>query len=204
MIRILRKPWLILRRYKEAFKVGGILASVVIGIYLIATTRAIVDQTAHKVDQIVDEYSPLRFDQTQNVVREPPVFHLGDPVAVEADFKNTDSVPVQFSGAVHWRLISPDHNIEVFQFEFNGDVEPGCKLFRFDNLPPPGVVETTNRLFSEGYDSVTWELFGDNVVTRPRPGAAVAFHVEQFRYIPNDRPLPQFQDVHDNTDCKNL
>lgn len=198
------RPWLTMVHYSNAIKIGLIMAAVVVGLVTLIEIQRLGEMNTRKLDELVSTYAPLVFDQTQNVVREPPVFHLNEPVAVEADFKNTDSVPVSFTGAVHWRLVSPDRKVEILQFEFNGTVPPGCKEFKFQNLPPAEVITLTQRLFKDGYDSVTWEIYGDNVIVSPQAGNTLAFHVEQFRYIPDDRPLPETRDIHTNTQCENL
>lgn len=154
-------------------------------------------------------YYPLKFDTPQNVLREPSVFHLDEPVVVEATFLNEDSRVVTFGGAVHWQLISPNTELlpagtEVVQFQFTSSIAPGCREFRFENHPPKAVVDTTNRLFENGHTAVTWKLTGDNIILEPKPGSSVRFEVEQFDYIPNHLPLPDHRDKNDNSDCSNV
>lgn len=151
------------------------------------------------IDQQLDtlSYSPLVFDRSQKVTRVPPTFHLDEPIQVEALFNNSDVQTVTFKGAVHWRLISPSNNLsEIFQFEFQGEVPPGCKEFHFDNKPPEEVKKITKEFFAKGADMVVWQILGDNTIVSPQEGAAVTFITEQFTYIPDERPLPNYKIVH--------
>lgn len=155
------------------------------------------------------EYYPLKFDSPQNVVREPSVFHLDEPVVVEATFLNGDEEVVTFGGAVHWQLIAPNTDLlpsgtEIIQFRFTSTIAPGCREFRFENSPPPSVVDTTRRLFRDGHATVTWKLTGDNIILEPKPGASVRFEVEQFDYVPDDRQLPKHENKMDDTTCEDL
>lgn len=155
------------------------------------------------------QYYPLKFDSPQNVLREPPIFHLNEPVTVEATFLNYDTEVVTFGGAVHWQLIAPNTQLlpagsEVIQFEFTSTIDSGCREFRFENFPPKAVIDTTRRLFREGHGEVTWKLTGDNIILKPKPGASVRFEVEQFKYIPDNKPIPEHQEIMDETTCESF
>lgn len=159
---------------------------------------AVFNKLTH-IDEQLDTitYSPLVFDRSQNVLRVPPTFHLDEPVRVEAVFNNSDVQTVGFKGAVHWRLISPSNNLsEIFQFEFQSEVPPGCKEFHFDNIAPKEVKKITKEFFDKGENMVVWQILGDNTITYPQLGASVTFITEQFTYIPNAMPLPEHETIH--------
>lgn len=145
---------------------------------------------------------PLEFTPQQNVLREPPVFHLDESVDVEAIFKNDSQKDIGFITTVHWVLVSPlktgvpetDTRVTVPGLE--EVISPGCTKIEFANSPPNGVISITNAIFVAGYDKVTWRLTGHNVITDPEGRGSMVFNVDQFTYIPDETPLPPYQIIH--------
>lgn len=159
-----------------------------------------------KLETIAPSYNPLVFDKIQNVLRDPAVFHLDEPVTVEATFRNTDDKPVTFIGVVQWELITPNNSFypvgtQVLQFEFSSTIRPGCRELRFENRPPMQVEEITRTLFANGFTAVSWKILGDNKI---QSGDTVKFEVERFTYVPDDQSLPKFASKPDQTTCGNI
>lgn len=154
-------------------------------------------------------YYPLEFDQHQNVLREPAIFHLTDGVDVEATFRNTDKQAVTFGGVIKWQLVSPPNEhfpvgSELIQFGFTDTIVPGCKEFWFENHPPESVARITREMFDRGIKEVTWKLVGENVIIEPKAGGSQKFDTESFTYVPDSIKLPDYEITHDNTNCSNL
>lgn len=158
-------------------------------------------------DKLETIVSPnLVFDKNQNVLRNPAVFYLDEPVVVEATFRNDTDKSISFTGVVQWELVTPNNTLypigtSVLQFEFTETIDPGCRELRFENRPPEQVREITQSLFNSGFPSVTWKILGDNKV---ESGASVSFEVERFSYIPRELPLPEHQNKTDQTTCGNI
>lgn len=140
---------------------------------------------------------PLQFTSPQNVLREPPIFHLDEPIAVEAIFVNNEETDVGFAAAVHWVLVSPIRTdglqADVILLGLEAVISPGCKELEFVNLAPRRVKEITQNLFKAGHSKVTWRLTGHNVITEPEGRGSMVFSVDEFSYIPDTTPLPPFR-----------
>lgn len=148
---------------------------------------------------------PLQFTQQQNVLREPPVFHLNESVDVEAVFINPSKANVSFAAAVHWVLVTPiesgsltDANTDVILLGLEEVVKPGCTKIEFINLAPAKVVSITKELFAAGHNKVTWRLTGHNVITSPDGRGSMVFNVDEFSFVPDDVDLPPHTIVHDD------
>lgn len=136
---------------------------------------------------------PLEFTAQQNVLRDPAVFHLDEPVNVEAVFINKTDQPVTATAAVHWVLVSPATATptDIIQLGLLLELRSGCTELGFANKPPSQVVDLTRKLFAEGQTRVTWMLSGNNVVIVPTDGGQREFKVDSFSYVPDDVPLPK-------------
>lgn len=170
------------------------------GIQLYQMTRS----TQAKVDNLSTGNYPLKYDSPQNVLREPPIFHLGEPVTVEATFKNISSQDTKSTAVVHWILVEPtldQNHIDVAQFGLFLDLKPGCTEQVFVNKPPVEVEIVTKQLFESGSQKVTWRLAGDNVILIPAHAGTKEFSVESFSYVPDSVPVPDHSDIKDSTTC---
>lgn len=153
---------------------------------------------------------PLQFTSPQNVLREPPVFHLDEAVDVEAIFINTTKEDVTFAAAVHWVLVSPldpenpRTKTEPIQLGLLATITPGCQRLGFSNRPPQEVIDITEELFTKGHNKVTWRLTGDNVVTSPKGRGSMTFNVDEFTYIPDNTKLPNSQISYSDISCEKV
>lgn len=172
-------------------------------IFFSAQLYKLTKQSSEKLDQLT-EY-PLNFDTFQNVLREPPAFHLDEPVTVEARFNNLSPQKVKATAVVHWVLVDPqinDTHIDIAQFGLFLDLKPGCTHQTFVNIPPAEVTALTRQLFTEGHQKVTWQLSGNNQIIVPEGGGSEGFSVEEFSYVPNSVSTDPHQDIPDNVECK--
>lgn len=161
----------------------------------------------NKLDNLSTGNYPLKYDSPQNVLRDPPVFHLGEEVVVEATFNNISSQDTKSTAVVHWILVEPTldlNHIDVAQFGLFLDLKPGCTEQVFVNKPPTEVEIITKKLFEAGNQKVTWRLAGDNVILVPSHAGTKEFSVESFSYVPDSIPLPDNRQVKDMTGCENL
>lgn len=144
---------------------------------------------------------PLQFTSPQNVLREPPIFHLDEPVTVEAVFVNSGQEDVGFAAAVHWVLVSPiragEAQTDVILLGLEEVISPGCREIEFVNFAPRRVKEITQELFAAGHSKVTWRLTGHNVITESNGRGSMAFSVDEFSYIPEAILLPPSIVQHD-------
>lgn len=151
---------------------------------------------------------PLQFSSPQNVLREPPIFHLNESVNVEAVFINNEKQAVGFAAAVHWVLVSPvrtgEVQTDVILLGLEETVSPGCKEIEFVNVAPDRVQEITKELFNAGHNKVTWRLTGHNVITEPEGRGSMVFNVDEFSYVPDDVELPKFQIKRTGESCANI
>jgi hypothetical protein len=150
--------------------------------------------TNDKVEQF-PLYYPLKFDTPQNVLREPPIFHLDEKVDVQARFVNGTDKIVTVSAAVHWILVTKapdvlDTEVDLVQPPLLLIIDPGCSRQPFSNTRPNSVALITEKLFSKGYDKVIWRLAGENVVTSISNSGSQRFEVDSFSYVPDDIPIP--------------
>jgi hypothetical protein len=138
----------------------------------------------------------LNFTYLQPIKQVPPVFHLKDPIQVEALFYNTSSEPIDFTALVFWT----HGDKQILQFAFQRTLKSGCSELNFDNFPPEEVKTITQDLFKQGQKEVTWRIEGHNAVTNPYSGGLQPFRVEEATYIPDTQPLPE-RKVEDNLRC---
>lgn len=196
-----------LRRWTNTLMFLTVTATLLVAVLILMDLRKvgknvldISKENQEKLSEVVGDY-PIDFDMQQNVLREPPVFHLDEPVDVEATFRNTINEDVTFAAAISWILVEPDQPIEVVQFGLVTTLQPGCKEYVFNNNPPEEVKQVTRELFASGHKRVTWRLSGDNVIVSPEKRGQKQFNVDQFTYIPDDQPLPLFKQTRDRSSC---
>lgn len=151
---------------------------------------------------------PIEFTANQNVLREPPTFHLADTVDVEAVFTNTTKQNVTFTAAIHWVLDTKTSVVpttDVVQLGLLTELIPGCTKMTFINKPPQDVIDTTKKLFDAGEERVEWHLQGSNVVILPKNAGERDFMVDHFVYVADSDPLPLTKNVHDNSiECRDI
>lgn len=178
------------------------------GQQLYLNTKAIKNLTqsnSNKLDEVLPIPFPLKFDTPQNVLREPPLFHLDEPIDVEARFLNETDQPVTLSADIHWVLITEyKEMVEPIQVGLFITINPGCTKIPFSNQRPLAVSVLTKKLFAQGHQKVTWKLEGTNQVLSPQTGAKQKFEVDEFSYTPNDQPIPQNQIDHIPDTCEGL
>lgn len=167
--------------------------------------KKIAQSNERKLDEVLPIPFPLKFDTPQNVLREPPVFHLNEPIDVEARFLNETDQVITLSADVHWVLLTEHKDmIEPIQVGLFITIKPGCTKIPFSNQRPLAVSSLTKKLFGQGHQRVTWKLEGTNQIIAPYPGGKQKFEVDEFSYIPDSQPIPPGQIDHIPDTCEGL
>ena len=169
---------------------------VVLGVVLAVLTGATVVLLARYVDSQKPNY--LSFTYSQNTKREPPIFHLKEPIKVESLFYNSSDEPIEFTALVFWTLVG--NGQQILQFSFKQTLNPGCTELNFNNYPPDQVVQITKNMFTQGKTKVKWQIEGHNAVTSPYSGGLQPFRVEEATYVPDFQSLSKHKII-DKLSC---
>lgn len=165
----------------------------------------LVQNTNEKVEMALPLNYPVKFDTPQNVLREPPIFHLDERVDVEARFLNQTDQPITLQADVHYILVTDNkQQVEPIETGLFITLKPGCTKIPFSNQRPDAVAILTEKLFKEGHKKVTWKITGHNQIVAPQQGGRQQFETDEFSYVPNDTPTPEYQVEHIDDSCDNL
>lgn len=171
-----------LREFLIANLLGWAIMVISIGVFLALVTFGV---------NLVNKQKPDHLDFTyhQNVLKDPAIFHIKEPVQVEALFYNKGGSKLTFQALVFWQQIAPETTHQVLQLAFSRTIPPGCNEMSFNNTPPEQVIRFTEELFRQGYKEVKWQIQGSNAVTDPYQGGLQPFQTEIFTYVPNTTPI---------------
>lgn len=199
-------------RFDRAFKNLLPYIALFIGLLLLlrlnTLSSRIADTTKNtndKVEMALPASYPIKFDTPQNVLREPPIFHLDETVDVEARFLNQTDQPITLQADVHYILVTDNkEQIEPIETGLFLTLKPGCTKIPFSNKRPDAVAILTKKLFAQGHKKVTWKITGHNQIIAPQQGGRQQFETDEFSYVPDDTPIPGNRIEHIDDTCDNL